>query len=105
MLDAASPAPQPAPTAGPPDKSTTVSVGKIAPSIQNDVMQKLLEACGPVKRYVSKLRSPTESSQHKVDEQPVFMLCLPSSDGVFLHMQLEESRGSGDPPAQRLWVL
>ncbi len=39
------------PPAGPIAKSTTLYVGKIAPTIPEDVIRSLLEACGTVKSW------------------------------------------------------
>lgn len=43
--------PQARPPSGSAPKSTTVYVGKIAPSLDDSVVRQLLEACGPVKSW------------------------------------------------------
>lgn len=47
----AGPKPRRTPTAAAAPKSTTVYVGKIAPTVDDGMVQRLLEACGPVKNW------------------------------------------------------
>lgn len=72
-----------------PPKQTTVYVGKISPSVDDNLIKQLLEACGPVKSW-KRMEDP-DTKAHK----PFGFCEFEEADGVTRAMSLLQNLSIG----------